>query len=66
MKVICSTECDLPELFGLIDYEAYTCCGHCEFLNNCIENKSKHLCPHIQYKKYDTNTCIQCEFAHYE
>lgn len=66
MKVICSTECDLPELLGLRDYEDYTCCGHCEFLNNCIENKSEYLCTHIASKKYDTNTCIQCESAHYE
>jgi hypothetical protein len=66
MKVICSTECDLPELLELPDYDNYTCCGYCDFLNKCIENKSKHLCSYIKHKKYDANTCIQCESACYE
>lgn len=66
MKVKCLNECKLPELLELRDYETDTCCGHCEFLNNCIENKSEYLCTHIASKKYDTNTCIQCKSAHYE
>ena len=66
MKVICSNGCESPKLIELSDYETYTCCGHCDFLNQCIENKSSSLCNYIEAKKFDANTCIQCEFAHYE